>query len=36
MLQLIQYVNVWAMRRSLRHDPRMDERTLAMGIREAP
>ena len=25
--------NVWAHRRGLRHDPRMDERTLAMGIR---
>ena len=25
--------NVWALRRGLRHDPRMDERTLAMGVR---
>jgi peptide/nickel transport system substrate-binding protein len=35
MLQLVQYVNTWAMRRGLRHDPRMDERTIAMGVREA-
>ncbi|MDI3305559.1 MAG: ABC transporter substrate-binding protein [Acetobacteraceae bacterium] len=35
MIQLLQYVNTWAHRRGLRHDPRMDERTIAMGIREA-
>ncbi len=35
MLQLVQYVNTWALRRGLRHDPRMDERTIAMGVREA-
>jgi peptide/nickel transport system substrate-binding protein len=33
MIQLLQYVNTWAHRRGLRHDPRMDERTIAMGIR---
>jgi peptide/nickel transport system substrate-binding protein len=33
MLQLVQYVNTWAHRRGLAHDPRMDERTIAMGIR---
>ncbi len=35
MLQLVQYVNVWALRRGLAHDPRMDERTVAMGVRPA-
>ncbi|MBV1797341.1 ABC transporter substrate-binding protein [Siccirubricoccus sp. G192] len=35
MLQLLQYVNTWAHRRDLRHDPRMDERTVAMGVRPA-
>jgi len=35
MIQLLQYVNTWAHRRGLRHDPRMDERTVAMGVREA-
>jgi peptide/nickel transport system substrate-binding protein len=35
MIQLLQYRNTWAMRRNLRHDPRMDERTVAMGVREA-
>lgn len=34
-LQVIQYVNNWAVRRSLTHDPRMDERTIAMGVRPA-
>ncbi len=33
MIQLLQYVNTWAHRRGLVHDPRMDERTLAMGVR---
>lgn len=33
MIQLLQYVNTWAHRRGLTHDPRMDERTVAMGIR---
>ena len=32
-IQLVQLTNSWAMRRGLRHDPRMDERTVAMGIR---
>ncbi|TDH59822.1 ABC transporter substrate-binding protein [Dankookia rubra] len=35
MIQLLQYVNTWAHRRGLRHDPRMDERTIAMGVRPA-
>ncbi len=35
MIQLLQYRNTWAARRTLRHEPRMDERTLAMGVREA-
>jgi peptide/nickel transport system substrate-binding protein len=30
-----QLVNVWALRRGLTFDPRMDERTLAMGVRPA-
>ena len=34
-IQLIQYVNTWAARRGLTHDPRMDERTIAMGVRRA-
>lgn len=33
LIQLVQYVNNWAHRRGLVHDPRMDERTIAMGIR---
>ncbi|HEY4251710.1 MAG TPA: ABC transporter substrate-binding protein [Roseomonas sp.] len=33
LIQLVQYVNNWALRRGLAHDPRMDERTVAMGIR---
>jgi peptide/nickel transport system substrate-binding protein len=32
-IQLVQYLNTWALRRGLRHDPRMDERTIAMGVR---
>ena len=36
LIQLIQYVNTWAVRRGLTHDPRMDERTIAMGVRPAP
>ena len=35
MIQLLQYVNTWAHRRGLRHEPRMDERTVAMGVRPA-
>ena len=35
MIQLLQYVNTWAHRRGLVHEPRMDERTLAMGVRPA-
>jgi peptide/nickel transport system substrate-binding protein len=34
-IQLIQYVNNWAVRRGMTHDPRMDERTVAMGVRMA-
>jgi len=34
-IQLIQYVNTWAVRRGFTHDPRMDERTIAMGVRRA-
>ncbi|MBR0679404.1 ABC transporter substrate-binding protein [Roseomonas eburnea] len=34
-IQLIQYVNTWAARRGFTHDPRMDERTIAMGVRPA-
>ncbi|MBC4015955.1 ABC transporter substrate-binding protein [Siccirubricoccus deserti] len=33
MIQLVQYINTWAHRRGLRHQPRMDERTVAMGVR---
>ncbi|HYF08253.1 MAG TPA: ABC transporter substrate-binding protein, partial [Acetobacteraceae bacterium] len=33
LIQLVQYINTWAVRRGLSHDPRMDERTLAMGVR---
>ncbi|WP_458096332.1 ABC transporter substrate-binding protein [Roseomonas sp. WA12] len=32
-IQVLQLTNTWAARRGLRHDPRMDERTLAMGVR---
>ncbi|MBP0493259.1 ABC transporter substrate-binding protein [Roseomonas indoligenes] len=32
-IQLLQLTNTWAFRRGLRHDPRMDERTIAMGVR---
>ena len=35
MIQLLQYLNTWAVRRGLTHDPRMDERTIAMGVRPA-
>jgi peptide/nickel transport system substrate-binding protein len=34
-IQLVQYINTWAVRRGLTHDPRMDERTIAMGVRPA-
>jgi peptide/nickel transport system substrate-binding protein len=34
-IQLVQYVNNWAVRRGMTHDPRMDERTIAMGVRPA-
>ncbi len=33
MLPILHLTNVWALRRGLTHEPRMDERTLAMGIR---
>jgi peptide/nickel transport system substrate-binding protein len=32
---LLHLQNLWAHRRGLAHDPRMDERTLAMGVRPA-
>ncbi|MCO6418027.1 ABC transporter substrate-binding protein [Siccirubricoccus sp. KC 17139] len=32
-IPLFQLVNSWAVRRGLRHEARMDERTLAMGVR---
>jgi len=32
-IQLVRYRNTWAARRGLRHEPRMDERTIAMGVR---
>ncbi len=35
-IQLLQLTNTWAARRGLRHDPRMDERTVAMGVRAEP
>ena len=35
MIQLLQYLNIWAHRRGLTHEPRMDERTIAMGVRPA-
>ncbi|WP_159995473.1 ABC transporter substrate-binding protein [Roseomonas sp. 18066] len=35
-IQLLQLTNSWGLRRGLAHDPRMDERTVAMGIRLAP
>nr|MCV4207230.1 ABC transporter substrate-binding protein [Roseomonas sp. SXEYE001] len=35
-IQLLQLINAWAARKSLRHDPRMDERTVAMGVRAEP
>jgi peptide/nickel transport system substrate-binding protein len=33
LIQLVQLTNTWALRRGLRHEPRMDERTAAMGVR---
>ncbi len=35
LLPLVQLTNQWAMRRGLEHEPRMDERTLATGVRPA-
>ncbi|MBP0443647.1 ABC transporter substrate-binding protein [Roseomonas sp. SSH11] len=35
-IQLVQLTNSWAARRGLKHDPRMDERTIAMGVRAEP
>ncbi len=29
------YLNTWGLRKGLAHTPRMDERTLAMGVRQA-
>ena len=36
MIQLVQYINTWAHRRGFKHEPRMDERTVAMGVRAVP
>jgi peptide/nickel transport system substrate-binding protein len=36
LIQLVQYLNTWGLRKGLSHTPRMDERTLAMGVRQAP
>jgi peptide/nickel transport system substrate-binding protein len=33
MIPVLHLNNVWALRRGLAHEPRMDERTLAMGVR---
>ena len=33
MFPLVHLTNVWAHRRGLAHEARMDERTLAMGVR---
>jgi len=33
MVPVVHLQNVWALRRGLEHEPRMDERTLAMGVR---
>ncbi|WP_137181840.1 ABC transporter substrate-binding protein [Roseomonas sp. AR75] len=35
MFPLVHLTNVWALKRTLSHEPRMDERTLAMGVRPA-
>ena len=35
MFPLVHLTNVWALKRGLTHAPRMDERTLAMGVRPA-
>ncbi len=35
MFPLVHLTNVWAVKRGLAHTPRMDERTLAMGVRPA-
>ncbi|MGG5807921.1 ABC transporter substrate-binding protein [Falsiroseomonas sp. CW058] len=35
-IPLLHLNNVWALRRGLAHEPRTDERTLAMGVRQAP
>jgi len=34
-IPLFQLVNSWALRRGLRYEARMDERTVAMGVRTA-
>jgi hypothetical protein len=34
--RLFRLNNAWALRRGLTHEPRMDERTVAMGVRPAP
>jgi peptide/nickel transport system substrate-binding protein len=35
MFPLVHLTNVWALKRGLVHDPRMDERTVATGVRPA-
>lgn len=35
-IQLVQLTNSWGLRKGLAHEPRMDERTVAMGIRPTP
>ena len=35
MIPLLQLVNTWATRRGVTYEPRMDERTTAMGVKPA-
>ncbi|MFC4167174.1 ABC transporter substrate-binding protein [Teichococcus aestuarii] len=35
-IQLVQLTTSWGVRKGLTHEPRMDERTVAMGVRPAP
>jgi peptide/nickel transport system substrate-binding protein len=32
-IQILQLTNAWATRKGISYDPRMDERTIAMGVR---
>jgi peptide/nickel transport system substrate-binding protein len=36
LIPIMQLVNAWATKDTLVHEPRMDERTLAMSVRPAP